>query len=114
MIVPTSESRCYLPPPITSADISPYCCEISRTRSTILALTAEAAMPIEFAGGFRKVRRGVFLHLDCARKENIILQVNVLMQICFERSQRLIECLKADAAVGGYCVPLGYAAQLLQ
>jgi hypothetical protein len=45
---------------------------------------AEAAMLVEFARGFVKVRRRGFLNLDGARKEDVILQVNVLMQIGFE------------------------------
>jgi hypothetical protein len=65
---------------------------------------AQAAMLIEFAGGFIEVRRGVFLHLDCAGKQNVVLQVNVLTQIGFERGQRLVERLKTDADVGRCCV----------
>src|SRR5262245_20861382 len=110
MAVPTSKSRCYRSPPITSADNSPYRCEISRTPSAIPTLMAEAAMLVEFARGFVEVGRGGFLHIDRARKENVILQVNVLMQIGLERGQSLIKRLKADTAVGRGRVPLGYAA----
>jgi hypothetical protein len=40
----------------------------------IPTLVAEAAMLVGFACGFVKVRRRVFLHLDGAQKENVILQ----------------------------------------
>jgi len=42
---------------------------------------AESAMLVEFACGFVEVGRGGCLRLDGARKENVILHVNVLMQI---------------------------------
>lgn len=75
---------------------------------------AEAAMLIELARGFGEFRRRVFLHLDGAGKQDVVLQMNVLMQIGFECGQRLVERLKADTAVGRCCVPVGYAAQLFQ
>src|SRR5512145_109807 len=75
---------------------------------------AEAAMLVEFACGFVEVGRGGFLHLDGARKQDVVLQVNVLMQIGFERRQRLVERLKTDADVGRRCVTVGYATQLFQ
>lgn len=57
-------------------------------------------MLVGFACGFVKVRRRVFLHLDGAQKENVILQVNVLMQIGLYRGQSLVERLKTDTALG--------------
>src|SRR5262249_29163722 len=59
----------------------------------------EAAMLVEFARGFVEVGRGDLLHLNGARKENVILQVNALMQVGLERGQGLTECLIDDTAL---------------
>src|SRR5262245_3691261 len=99
MVVPTSKSRCFRSPPIISADNSPYRREILPTRSTTPALTTEAAVSVEFPRGFVDFGRRGFLHLDGARKQYIILQVNVLMQIGLEIGQRLIQGLITGAGV---------------
>src|SRR5580704_345935 len=42
------------------------------------------------------------VHGKCAGKQNIVLQMNMLMKLCFEGGQRMVEGLVADArAVGG-------------
>jgi CRP-like cAMP-binding protein len=90
MVVPTPKSFCYRLPPIVTADNSPLRRENSRTRSGVSALMAEAATLIESALGFIEIWRGIFLHLDCVGKQDVVLQVNVLMQVNFKRIQRLI------------------------
>src|SRR5450759_1445995 len=38
-------------------------------------------------------------HLDRAREQNVVFQVNVLVQIGLELRQRFVQCLVADAGV---------------
>jgi len=60
-----------------------------RTRSTF-----EAAMFAQRISRTLKLRRGFLLHPDRAREEQVVLQVNVLMQISLEISQRLVQSLE--------------------
>jgi hypothetical protein len=98
MAVPTLENMRLQVLTVRNAENSPYRLEISRTRSTI-SLMAEAAMLFKFTCGLVELRRRVLLQLDRAGKQDVVLQVNVLVQIGFEGSQSLIERLKAEATV---------------
>src|SRR5262245_2009150 len=62
-----------------------YCAarrEIFRARSM-----TEAAMPSRQIGRARRLRSGFLLHLDRAREEQVVFQMNVLMQIGLETGQ---------------------------
>ena len=50
---------------------------------------------------FRRARRELtfLFHGDCTRKENVVFQVNMLVQVGFKALQRLIQRAIADARI---------------
>jgi hypothetical protein len=46
-------------------------------------------------------------HLNCARKQNVVFEVDVLVQVGLELAQSFIECLIADARIRRWCVAGG-------